>query len=98
MSHIREDCPEIKKIILVSSDTDFCPIINDIKERNKIEVILYSYFDRKRKSKFSVSNDLIKCCSKYVKLVKEDFTSCPISNKKDERERRGEKNSGGVRE
>ena len=25
------------------------------------------------KSKFSLSNELISCCSKYVKLTKEDF-------------------------
>ena len=78
LSHIKEDYPEIKKVILVSSDTDFCPIILDVKERRGIEVILYSYFDKKRKSKFSLSNELIKCCSKYIKLKKEDFTSSPI--------------------
>jgi len=84
LSHIKDDSPEIKKIILISSDTDFCPAIRDIKERDKIEVILYTYFDKKRKSKFSLSNELIDCCSKYFKLTKEDFTSCSIKwkNKK----------------
>ena len=75
LSHIRDDFPDIRIVILVSSDTDFCPVINDIKERNKIEVILYTYFDKKRKSKFSLSNELLKCCSKYVLLKKEDFSS-----------------------
>ncbi len=83
LSHIKEDYPDIKKIILVSSDTDFCPIIEDIKDRNGIEVILYTYFDRKRKSKFSLSNNLLKCCQKYVKLTKEDFTSCVIRKSED---------------
>ncbi len=78
LGHIKDDFPEIKKIILVSSDTDFCPIIRDIKKRDKIEVILYTYFDRKRRSKFSLSNELIDCCSNYFRLTKEDFTSCPI--------------------
>lgn len=73
LSHLNEDHPNIKTIILVSSDTDFCPIIKDIRERNGIEVILYSYLERKRKSRFSVSNELIRCCSKYVSLRKEDF-------------------------
>ena len=82
LSHIKDDFPDIKRIILVSSDTDFCPAIKDIKERNKIEVILYTYFDRTRKSRFSLSNELINCCSKYVKLVKEDFTSCPLNKPK----------------
>ncbi len=81
LGHIKDDFPEIKKIILVSSDTDFCPAIRDIKNRGKIEVILYTYFDRKRRSKFSLSNELIDCCSNYFKLTKEDFTSCPIKRK-----------------
>jgi len=73
LGHLKEDYPNIKKIILISSDTDFCPSITDIKNRWGIEVVLYSYFDRKRKSKFSLSNELIKCCSKYFSLKKEDF-------------------------
>jgi len=59
--------------IVISSDTDFCPVIRDIKERDKIEVILYTYFDKKRHSKFSLSNELISCCSKYVRLLKSHF-------------------------
>ncbi|MBS3074461.1 NYN domain-containing protein [Candidatus Pacearchaeota archaeon] len=81
LGHINEDFPEIKKIILVSSDTDFCPIIKDIGGRNNIEVILYSYFDRKRNSKFSLSNELIKCCSEYRKLSKEDFIISQLNRK-----------------
>ena len=75
LSHIKEDFPGIKKIILVSSDTDFCPAIRDIKKRDNIDVILYTYFDKKRKSKFSLSNELIVCCSGHFKLSKEDFSS-----------------------
>jgi len=82
LGHIKDDFPEIKKITLISSDTDFCPAIKDIKKRDKIEVILYTYFDRKRRSKFSLSNELIACCSNYFKLTKEDFTSCPIKKEK----------------
>lgn len=85
MGHIKDDFPEIKKVILVSSDTDFCPSIRDVKKRNKIEVILYTYFDRERKSKFSLSNELIDCCSKYFKLTKEDFTSCSIKKWKNKK-------------
>jgi len=72
LSHIKEDFPKIKKIILVSSDTDFVPVIKDISKRG-IEVILFTYFDRKRNSPFSLSNHLMKVCSKYIKLTKEDF-------------------------
>jgi len=87
LSHLKEDFPEIEKIILVTSDTDFCPIIEDIKKRWKIEVILYSYFEKKRNFKFSLSNELLKCCSKYIKLTTDDFLSAPINHitKKDER-------------
>lgn len=81
LSHIKDDFPEIRKIILVSSDTDFCPIIKDIKKRWKIEVILYSYFDRRRNSKFSVSNELLNCCSKYIPLTKQDFESVKLNKK-----------------
>jgi len=77
--HIKEDFPEIKKIIIVSSDTDFCPAIKDLRKREKIEVILYTYFDKKRKSKFSLSNELIACCSKYFKLTKNDFIACSLN-------------------
>jgi len=72
LSHIKEDFPNIKKIILVSSDTDFVPIIEDISKRG-LEVILFTYFDRKRGSPFSLSNHLLRVCFKYIKLTKEDF-------------------------
>ena len=71
--HLTEDFSKIKKIILISSDTDFCPVIQDIKKRNNTEVILGTYFDKKRKSQFSLSNELIDSCSRYFKLLKEDF-------------------------
>ena len=85
IGHINEDFPDIKKVILVSSDTDFCPPIRDIKKRYRIEVILYTYFDKKRKSKFSLSNELIDCCSNCFKLIKEDFTSCPIKKQRNKK-------------
>jgi len=79
LSYIKQDFPEINKVILVSSDTDFCPVIRDVKKRGDIEVILYTYFDRTRNSKFSLSNELISCCSKYVRLTKEDFKNSPLN-------------------
>ena len=81
LSHIKDDFPKIKKIILVSSDTDFCPIIRDIKNRWKIDIMLYSYFDRKRNSKFSVSNELLSCCSRYIRLTKQDFDNSLLNKK-----------------
>ena len=63
---------EVKKIILVASDSDFVPVIKDLQEEG-IKVILYTYFDKNRKSLFSTSNELIKSVYKYVMLEKENF-------------------------
>jgi uncharacterized LabA/DUF88 family protein len=63
----------IKKIILIASDSDFVPIINNLQTEENLKIILYTYFNRNRKSKFSTSNELIKSVFKYVKLTKEDF-------------------------
>jgi len=72
LSHIKDDFPKIRKIILVACDTDFCPIVEDLKKR-KIEVHLYTYFERIRNSPFSRANHLINSCSDYTSLTKQDF-------------------------
>jgi len=72
LSHVREDYPGIEKVVLISSDTDFCPVIKDVTERG-LEVLLFTYFDRKRGSSFSLSNHLLKVCSGFIKLTREDF-------------------------
>lgn len=66
--------PEIEKIILISSDTDFIPAVKEIKDLG-INVILYTYYERRRNTNFSRSNDLIKSVNKYVQLRKEDFVN-----------------------
>ncbi len=63
---------DIKKIILIICDSDFVPAIEQLKS-DRIEVILYTYFDRKRNSRFSRYNELLKVCSKWVKFNDEDF-------------------------
>ena len=77
LSFVPIDFPDIKKIILVSSDTDFCPIINELKTK-KVDVILSSYYERKRHSKFSVSHHLIDCCKNISYLTKNDFTDVSL--------------------
>lgn len=72
MYDIKEIYPEIKKIILIASDSDFVPVIKRIKQKG-FEVVLYTYFDRKRKSKFSTSNYLLKVASRWIKLTSGDF-------------------------
>ena len=69
----QKDFPEINKVILVSSDSDFAPIIKMIRKKKEIGVILYTYFEKDRKSRFNRSNYLIQSCSKWVKLKSEDF-------------------------
>jgi uncharacterized LabA/DUF88 family protein len=70
--------PKIKTVILIASDSDFVPVINHLKKFG-IKIILFTYFERKRDSKFSTSNKLLKAVSKYVKLTKEDFQECRLS-------------------
>lgn len=76
----KEDYPNIKKIILIASDSDFVPVIERMKKKG-IEIILYTYFDRKRGSKFSTSNHLLKIASRWVKFKPEDFEDSQIKTK-----------------
>src|SRR3989344_9008172 len=69
--------PHIKKIILISSDSDFVPIIENLNN-NGIKTILYTYYERGRKAIFSTSNELIKAVHKYVLLTKSDFINSQL--------------------
>jgi len=69
---IKENYPDVKKIILIASDSDFAPVIERMKQKG-FEIILYTYFDRERSSKFSTSNHLLKMASRWVKIKKKDF-------------------------
>ncbi len=75
------DYPNIKRIILIASDSDFVPVIDSLKKRG-VKTILYTYYEKGRKATFSTSNELIKSVHKYVLLEKEDFTICPIKKEK----------------
>jgi uncharacterized LabA/DUF88 family protein len=66
------DSPEVQKMILIASDSDFVPIVEKMREKEK-EIILYSYFDRIRGSKFSTSNQLLDSVSRWNQLKVEDF-------------------------
>lgn len=72
MYDVRENYPDVKKIILIASDSDFAPVIERMKQKG-IEIIVYTYFDRKRHSRFSTSNHLLKVASRWVKLTREHF-------------------------
>ncbi|MDO8564178.1 MAG: NYN domain-containing protein [Nanoarchaeota archaeon] len=72
MYDIKETHPSIKKIILIASDSDFVPVIKRMREKG-IEVMLYTYFDRLRNSRFSTSNHLLGVASKWTKLNESFF-------------------------
>lgn len=63
---------DIKKIILVACDSDYVPIIAELKARG-VEVILYHYTDRVRGSRFSTSNHLTQACSHVFQLKYDHF-------------------------
>ena len=76
--------PEIKRIILISSDSDFVPIVRNLGE-NGVKIILYTYYEKIRDTPFSVSNHLVKSVHKYVLLTKEDFFKAPLKKGENER-------------
>src|SRR3989338_1290934 len=72
MYDIKDIYQDVKKIILIASDSDFVPVIERMKQKG-FELIIYTYFDRKRNSRFSTSNHLLRVASKWTKLIREDF-------------------------
>ncbi len=68
----KKEYPDIKNVILIACDSDFVPAINQLKEEG-ITVVLYTYFERKRKSRFSRYNHLLKTASRRVKLNESYF-------------------------
>jgi len=60
------------KVVLITSDTDFCPVIKELINRN-VEVELLTYRERKKRSDFLLSHHLVDVCSKVQYLKKEDL-------------------------
>jgi len=77
---------EIKKIILIACDSDFVPVIQSLREFG-IKTILYIYYEKKRNTDFSRSNELIKSVYKYVLLSKKDFSNALLNKEKKENEK-----------
>lgn len=65
------DYENIKEIILIACDSDFVPVIKHLKKYG-IKTLLYTYFDKKRNSNFSTSNELTQVVHKY-KTITLDF-------------------------
>jgi len=70
----------IKKIILIACDSDFAPVIDELKNMG-IKIILGKYFTKKRNTNFSRSSHLMNAVSEYVRILKEDFENCPLEIK-----------------
>ena len=69
-----------KNLILVACDTDFVPAIKDVREKDKIKVILYYFKDKN--TKFSMSDHILSVCDKRVKLKIEDFEKSELKIKR----------------
>lgn len=72
----------IKKVILLTADSDFVPVIKELEKHN-IKTILYTFYSKNRNMAFSRSNHLIKSVHKYAILSKEDFINSPLFKKQD---------------
>jgi len=70
--------PEMKKIILISSDSDFVPIVKKLENKG-VRTILYTYYEKIRNTPFSISNHLIQSVHKYILLTKQDFENSPLT-------------------
>ena len=60
-------------------------------QEQEVQTILYTYYEKKRDTKFSRSNHLIKSVYKYVLLAKESFLSAILrkNNKEQKRMKEG---------
>ena len=63
----------IKNVIIITADTDFVPIIKDIRKTYGIKVFLAYFTDRRRKSAFSLSNHLWKAVDKRILIKRKHF-------------------------
>jgi len=64
---------KIKNIVILTSDTDFVPILNKLKDDFGINVILAYYCDFVRNGNFSMSNHLWACCNNKFLISKKHF-------------------------
>jgi len=65
LMNVSVNYPEVERIILISSDSDFVPVVEDL-ERKGIRTVLYTFFEKKRNTKFSRSNELVKSVYKML--------------------------------
>lgn len=80
LTNIPLQYPEVKRIILISSDSDFVPVIKNL-EKNGVKTIVYTYYEKNRNSQFSRSNDLIKSVYKYRIISINDLLKTKLQEK-----------------
>lgn len=73
---------DVKKVILIANDSDFVPVVEKIKKIG-IDIVLYTFYSKNRKSSFSRSNHLLKVVSRYIRLKKEDFENSVLEKSGD---------------
>jgi uncharacterized LabA/DUF88 family protein len=64
---------EVKNIIVLACDTDFVPIMNQIREDYGIHIILAYYFEKQRNGIFSMSNHILTACDDKILIEKKHF-------------------------
>lgn len=70
----------VKTIVILTSDTDFVPILNTLRSQG-IKVILCYYSDRQRRSRFSMSNHLFLACDKKIIITDDIMDKSKYSKK-----------------
>lgn len=70
----------IKTIIILACDTDFVPILNEIRTKFDIKVILAYFNDFVRNSQFSMSNHMLTACDDKFLIKEEHFKNSNREN------------------
>ncbi|MBI2047036.1 NYN domain-containing protein [Candidatus Pacearchaeota archaeon] len=70
---LQDNEDDIKTIIILICDTDFVPILQEIRKKYKIKIIVAYYSDFVRGSPFSMSNHLWNSCDDNLLITPEHF-------------------------
>jgi len=70
----------IKTIIILACDTDFVPILNKIRTKFNMKVILAYFNDFVRNSQFSMSNHILTACDDKFLIEEEHFKNSSRKN------------------
>ena len=68
---LKSNNEKIRTVILLTCDTDFVPVIQELRD-DGIKIILYYYTDFRRNSQFSMSDHILSVVDKKI-LINKDF-------------------------